>query len=80
MVLVGLPPGHFPLPIIDVILRGITIRGSIVGTRKDLIEALDFYARGKVKPKVAARGLGEINEVFEEMRQGKIDGRVVIKY
>ena len=46
----GLPPGEFPAPIFDIVLKGLTIRGSIVGTRQDMIEALDFYARGKIKP------------------------------
>ena len=76
----GLPPGDFPAPIFDVVLKGLTIRGSIVGTRQDMIEALDFYARGLVKPKCAVRELDDINAVFEEMQQGKIDGRVVIRY
>ncbi|HEX5868644.1 MAG TPA: zinc-dependent alcohol dehydrogenase, partial [Beijerinckiaceae bacterium] len=31
--LVGLPPGDFPLPIFPVVLKRITVRGSIVGTR-----------------------------------------------
>ena len=43
--LVGLPPGDFPTPIFDVVLKRLTIRGSIVGTRKDLQEALEFAAR-----------------------------------
>ena len=47
--LIGLPPGDFPLPIFDMVLNGITVRGSIVGTRLDLQEALDFAAQGKVK-------------------------------
>ena len=76
----GLPPGDFPAPIFDIVLKGITVRGSIVGTRQDMIEALDFYARGKVKPVVAARKLEDINEIFEEMKAGKIYGRVVISY
>jgi propanol-preferring alcohol dehydrogenase len=29
---------------------------------------------------VATRNLTEINAVFDEMKHGKIDGRVVIKY
>ena len=76
----GLPPGEFPAPIFDIVLKGLTIRGSIVGTRADMREALDFYARGLIKPTVSARPLGEINEVLEEMKQGKIGGRVVIDY
>ncbi len=76
----GLPPGDFPAPIFDIVLKGLTVRGSIVGTRQDMVEALDFYALGKIHPTVHARHLGEINEVFEEMKQGAIDGRVVIEY
>ena len=43
----GLPPGTFPLSIFDTVLNGITVRGSIVGTRLDLQEALSFAAEGK---------------------------------
>ena len=60
----GLPPGDFPAPIFDIVLKGLTIRGSIVGTRQDMAEALDFYARGMVHPLVASAGLDEINDVF----------------
>ncbi|RTL64662.1 MAG: zinc-dependent alcohol dehydrogenase, partial [Hyphomicrobiales bacterium] len=48
--LVGLPPGTFDISIFNVVLNRITIRGSIVGTRQDLVEAIDFAAEGKVKP------------------------------
>ncbi len=80
IVLVGLPPGDFPLPIFDVVLRGLTIRGSIVGTRQDMAEALDFFARGLIHPTVEAARLDDINEVFARMERGEIDGRVVIDY
>lgn len=76
----GLPPGDFPAPIFDVVLKALTIRGSIVGTRQDMVEALDFYARGLIHPHYKKRKLDEINEIFEEMKQGKIDGRLVIEY
>jgi propanol-preferring alcohol dehydrogenase len=76
----GLPPGEFPAPIFDTVLKGLTIRGSIVGTRQDLVEALEFYAAGKIHPTYTTRSLSEINTIFDEMEHGKIDGRVVIKY
>ncbi|MGO9061500.1 MAG: zinc-dependent alcohol dehydrogenase, partial [Candidatus Binataceae bacterium] len=38
--LVGLPPGEFQTPIVDVVLNRITLRGSIVGGRQDLAEAI----------------------------------------
>lgn len=77
-VLVGLPPGEFPLPIFDVVLRGLTVRGSIVGSRLDLEEALAFAAEGKVRSSSTLRGLSQINSIFEEMREGRIEGRVVL--
>ena len=76
----GLPPGDFPAPIFDIVLKALTIRGSIVGTRQDMVEAMDFYARGLIHPTVHTRTLDEVNEVLDEMKQGKIDGRVVIEY
>ncbi len=74
----GLPPGGFPLDIFGMVLNGITVRGSIVGTRLDLQESLDFAAQGKVRATVSTAKLEDINDVFERMRQGRIDGRVVL--
>ncbi|WP_435735688.1 alcohol dehydrogenase AdhP [Cellulosimicrobium sp. PMB13] len=76
--LVGLPPEKFPLDIFTTVLFGLTVRGSIVGTRKDMAEAIDFFARGKVSPTYSVRPLEEINTIFDEMEAGTIDGRVVM--
>jgi len=76
--LVGLPPAQFPLDIFTTVLLGLTVRGSIVGTRKDMAEALEFYARGLVRPTYALRRLDDINAIFAEMTRGEIDGRVVL--
>ncbi|MCP1343400.1 zinc-dependent alcohol dehydrogenase, partial [Halomonas sp. FL8] len=74
----GLPPGDFPLPIFDMVLNGITVRGSIVGTRQDLQEALDFAGEGKVKATVSSEPLENINDIFSRLDQGRIEGRVVL--
>lgn len=76
----GLPPQDMPASIFDIVFNSITIRGSLVGTRQDMAEAIDFYVQGKVKPKVEAVQLDAINEVFERMHRGGIDGRVAIDY
>ena len=76
----GLPPGDFPLSIFDTVLNGITVRGSIVGTRLDLQEALDFAARGQVRATVKTDTLENINDVFTRMRQGDIEGRIVLDF
>lgn len=76
----GLPPGEFPASVFNIVFKGLTIRGSLVGTRQDMAEALDFLARGLVKPTVAECSLDDVNDVFERMRNGKIDGRIAIRY
>jgi propanol-preferring alcohol dehydrogenase len=74
----GLPPGEFPLDIFGMVLNGITVRGSIVGTRLDLQESLDFAAQGKVRATVSTDRLEDVNDVFARMRKGAIEGRVVL--
>jgi propanol-preferring alcohol dehydrogenase len=74
----GLPPGSFPLPIFEVVLKALTIRGSIVGTRLDLAEALSFAGEGLVHAITKAERIEDINDVFDRMRAGKIDGRIVL--
>lgn len=76
--LVGLPPGDFAVPIFDVVLKRITLRGSIVGTRNDLAEAVAFAAQGKVAAHIHRRPLEEINQVFSELKSGTVDGRIVM--
>lgn len=76
--LVGLPPGDFPVPIFDVVLNRITIRGSIVGTRADLAEALMFAGEGKVRATVETAPLDSVNEILDRLKRGEIDGRVVM--
>lgn len=53
----GLSPGDFPVSIFDTVIDGITIRGSIGGTRLDLQEALSFASEGKVKATIATETL-----------------------
>jgi propanol-preferring alcohol dehydrogenase len=76
----GLPPGDFPLPIFDTVLNGVTVRGSIVGTRLDLQEALNFAGEGKVKATISTDKLENINDIFARMHKGDIQGRVVIDF
>jgi propanol-preferring alcohol dehydrogenase len=76
--LTGLPPGDFPLSIFGMVLNGITVRGSIVGTRLDLQEALAFAAEGKVAATVSRAKLEDINDIFQRMHAGQIEGRIVL--
>lgn len=78
--LVGLPPGDFPAPIFDVVLKAISITGSIVGTRADLQEAMDFAGEGLVSATCNTDQLDNINLILDQMRAGKIEGRTVLTF
>jgi len=79
-VLVGLPPGEFPVPLFDVVANCITVRGSFVGTRKDMAEALAFAADGKVKADIELQPLSSVNRIFDRLEHGDVPSRVVIDF
>jgi propanol-preferring alcohol dehydrogenase len=79
-VLVGLPPGDFPVPLFDVVANCITIRGSFVGNREDMAETLAFAAAGKVKADIELQPLSAINAVFGRLEEGAVNGRIVLDF
>ncbi|GBR05742.1 alcohol dehydrogenase AdhP [Acetobacter oeni] len=80
IVLNGLPPGEFPVSIFDMVMAGTTVRGSIVGTRLDMIEALSFFSEGKVRSVVKPDKLENINQIFDDLQNGRVEGRVVLDF
>jgi propanol-preferring alcohol dehydrogenase len=78
--LAGLPPGDFPIPLFDVVANCITIRGSLVGTRADMAEALHFAVKGKVKADIELQPLSEINNIFRRLEHGDVPARVVVEF
>ena len=76
----GLPLGEFPTPLFDVVANGITVRGSFVGTRQDMAEALAFAADGKVKADSELQPLSAINNVLERLEHGQVPSRVVLDF
>ncbi len=79
VVLNGLPPGESPTPVMPAVLKRNTIRGSLVGPREDLAEALAFAVQGKVEARVSVEPLEAVNDVFARMEAGEINGRVVLR-
>ena len=77
MALVGLPPGGFRPPIFETVLKWLTVRGSIVGTRRDLAESLAPAADRAARPH--RDELETVNAVFGRMREGAMEGRVVLR-
>jgi propanol-preferring alcohol dehydrogenase len=77
-VLVGLPPGDFPTPLFDVVLKRITIRGSLVGTRADLHDCLSIAADRNIRSLIHTQPLEKVNNALDDLRHGKVQGRIVL--
>jgi propanol-preferring alcohol dehydrogenase len=78
LLVVGLPADSICFAPIMMASGEIRIQASAVGTRKDLSEVLAMAAEGKLRCQVAARPLAEVNEVLNELQQGRVAGRVVL--
>jgi propanol-preferring alcohol dehydrogenase len=79
-VFVGLPADNaIELPIFETVLNGVTVVGSIVGTRLDLREVFELHAAGKTRVIREVRPLAEINEAIEEVEAGHVPARVVFQ-
>lgn len=78
LMVVGLPAENISFPAIMMAAGEVHIKASAVGTRADLREVLAMAASGNLHCQVAARPLDEINQVLDEMRSGRIAGRIVL--
>jgi propanol-preferring alcohol dehydrogenase len=78
LVLVGLASSQYELPLVDTVLKGITVRGSYLGTRRDLEEVFELTRTAAVRPCIQAHALEETPALLEKMRRGEIAGRAVI--
>jgi propanol-preferring alcohol dehydrogenase len=78
LLVVGLPSESICFPPILMAALELHIQASSVGTRQDLRELLAMAAAGKVRCQVTTRPLVQVNEVLEQLRHGKVSGRVVL--
>jgi propanol-preferring alcohol dehydrogenase len=79
LVVVGLPAEPLTFPAVMMAATEIKVIASSVGTREDLRQVLEMAASRKLRCRTEARPLDQINQVFEDMRKGRITGRVVLK-
>jgi propanol-preferring alcohol dehydrogenase len=78
LVFVALPKeNHVDLPIFETVLNGITVVGSIVGTRNDLREVFELHARGRTRVIRETRPLEEVNEAIADVEAGRVAARIV---
>ncbi|MEA2292106.1 MAG: alcohol dehydrogenase, propanol-preferring [Solirubrobacteraceae bacterium] len=80
LVFVALPADNeVTIPIFETVLNGITIVGSIVGTRTDLREVFELHAAGRTHVTREIRPLEEVNEAIADLEAGRVAGRVVFE-
>lgn len=56
-----------------------TIYGNYVGSRKDMVDMLDFAARYNIESMVDVMPFSEMNEAIEKVRTGEVKIRLVLK-
>jgi propanol-preferring alcohol dehydrogenase len=78
LVLVGLPADNrLELPVFETVLKGISVIGSLVGTRNDLADCFDLQAHGRTRVVAEPRRLEDVNECFDEVLAGRVPARLV---
>jgi propanol-preferring alcohol dehydrogenase len=78
---VSLPAdGTLTVPVFDTVLKGISIIGSIVGTRQDLAEVFALHALGRTRVVAAQRDIREVNEAVRSVLAGDVPARLVFVY
>ena len=78
LVLVGLPvDNEITLPVFQTVLGGISVIGSIVGTRRDLAEVFELHAAGRTRVVYETRSLDDVNDAMDELLRGDVSARLV---
>lgn len=77
-VLLGVPQQSLSIPMLSTIINELTLTGTVVGTRQDVREALEFVSRGQVRVLSELRPLEEVNQAVKDVRSGKASGRVLL--
>jgi alcohol dehydrogenase, propanol-preferring len=79
VVVTGLLGGNFSTPVAMFPLKAMTIEGTLTGTLAETIELMALARSRKIDPPpMTERPLGEAQAALDDLRQGKVVGRVVL--
>jgi len=80
-VLCGLFGGEITHPLPPIAQRAIGLVGSYVGNLKELKEVVALAKKKKLKPTpVTTRPAAEVSQILDELKAGKVLGRVVLAF
>lgn len=82
LVMVALPgdDATLPVPIFEAVLGGISVIGSIVGTREDLAEVFALHAAGRTRVISEKRAIHDVNASFDDILAGRVSARLVFEF
>lgn len=63
-------------PVAGIVIRGLHITGSLVGSLK---EGMEYVRKGIVKPQIQIRKFRELPQVYEQLEKGDVSGRIVLQ-
>lgn len=80
LMMVALPPDNYvKLPIFETVLRGINIKGSIVGTHRDVEDVFTLQTLGRTRVLRETRPLEEVKQAFDDVEHARTkEPRVVL--
>jgi alcohol dehydrogenase, propanol-preferring len=68
------------ISIFDTVIKGISVIGSIVGTRQDVAEVFALHAAGRTTIVSESRKLDDVNTAIDEVLSGKVPARLVFEF
>lgn len=80
LMVVGLPEKPIELPSVAISFNVLQIKGANIGNVAEAQKAVDFTAKHRIIPDVSFRSLDEMPQMYEDMKQGKAEKRMVVTF
>ncbi|KAJ5553657.1 Polyketide synthase enoylreductase [Penicillium frequentans] len=80
---IGLPPAGsmvFGADPCDYVFQNLSIKGTLVGSRKDTAAALGFARRGMLRQISEIYPISRLSEALDKLRSGQVAGRIVVDF
>jgi propanol-preferring alcohol dehydrogenase len=78
-VVIGISKEAMSISPFELVIKGLTVRGSLIGSRRDLWEAMELVSAGSVMPRIETRPLEEVNAALDSLRGRRVRGRAVLQ-
>lgn len=80
VVLVGMGKLETTINTVPLIIKAVSLVGSVGGTKTDVVGVYELMATGQMQPVVTTIGFDEIPEGLKKLENGEVVGRLVCSY